>query len=89
MKKIIINIGRNLIDIMAFISLMFVIIFGFSSMIVNDNRLPGLAVLIIGVFSTILIFFHIYIIISIYDNLKEINEKITYAQENNRIIQLK
>ncbi len=79
MKQLIINTGRSLIDIFAFLFLLGIIIFGIVTM-VNVGFAQGLSILGIGIILLVYIFYAIYLLVSIHDNLIEINEKLSNKQ---------
>lgn len=82
MKNFIINAGRGLIDFLAFLSLFAIIIFSIITMI-NVGFLQGIAVIGIGLILLVYGFYTIYILVSIHDNLAEINNKLTNKQTEN------
>lgn len=76
MKKLIIKMGSGLVDFCAYLFLFGIIFLSIVTMITN-NFVQGLVILVAGTLLLVCIFYTIYLLISIHDNLKEINEKLT------------
>ena len=74
MKKIVIYIGRNLIDFSACITFITLLIYSIVTMLRNFEL--GFKILLIGLIIFTFLYYFLYLIISINDNLTEINSKL-------------
>ena len=81
-KEFVLTAGRGLIDFSAIILLIFLFLLGAVSF-QSSYIWQGLLIVLIGLIIFVLSYFTIYLLISINDNLKEINEKINYNERDN------
>lgn len=78
MKKFIVEFGRGLIDVSAWIVLIFIVLIGIVSLFTNP--LAGIGIIVIGLIMFVAFYYLLYLFIDIRDLLKAIVEK---DKENN------
>lgn len=86
MKKFIVNSGRGLIELSAWVILIVILVLGFVSLL--SEPLTGICIILIGLVLFIAVFYLLYLFIDIRDLLKEIvdkkNEKDTVNDKLNK-----
>lgn len=80
MKKFIIQTGKGLIEVSAWLFILIIIIAGFAALL--NDFLTGIATWLIGFILFVFIYYSIFLIIDIDDNLTEINKKLEYPEIN-------
>ena len=81
-KNFVLKAGRGIIDFSAVLWLIFLWFIGVA-LFQSENIALGIAIFIILFVIFIMSYFTLYLLISINDNLKEINEKINYNERDN------
>ena len=78
-KKFVISCGRGLIDGSALLCVIAIVIAGIVTLL--ENVAVGLAILVGGTMSFVVFYYMVYLLISINDNLTEINNKLGNKKE--------
>ena len=83
MKKFIIDLGTGLIDLCAWIILLGILLFGAITMLTDP--LYGIGIFIVGFVLFISMFYLLYLLIEIKENLDKIVENTTNEKDNTNI----
>ena len=81
MKKFVIGLGNGLIDFAAIISLILIIVSGGFALFSDASVFGAVLVWAVGLIVYVMLFYTLYLFISINDNLTEINKKLAPKQE--------
>lgn len=85
MKKFVIGLGNGLVDFAAIITFLAIIICGFAALFSDASVFGALLVWAVGLIVYVMLFYTLYLFISINDNLTEINKKLTLEKEETPI----
>lgn len=80
MKKFVIDCGRGLIDVSAWIIVIAIIIAGFNAGVL------GMLIVPLGILAFVIVYYFLYVLIDIRDNLQEINSKINKEKYESNVI---
>lgn len=83
MKKFIIDTGNGLIEFSAWLWLIIIVIAGFIGLI--NNILNGIAIWLIGFIFFVFLYYTIFLVIDIADNLRDINKKLSPIEKEKEI----